>query len=142
MGIDVLGFSGTKKGMTPEQVRYVLKQLRRAGVVHHGDCVGADAQCDSLCASFNIERCAWPGLDSYGKSPSRAMCNAQTIMDPMPYHGRNRLIALHGVDGLVAAPEGEEERFPHSGTWHTVRWARRYERKLFIVLPDGSELNA
>lgn len=141
MGTEVLGFSGTKKGMNEHQLHYVLKQLRRAEVLHHGDCVGADAQADSLCGSFGIKRYAWPGLDAFGKSPSRAFCAAEYIMDPAPYYARNRTIVLHGVDGLIAAPEGPEDSFPRSGTWFTVRQARRYKRKLYIVLPSGEEIN-
>jgi hypothetical protein len=37
---------------------------------------------------------------------------------------------------LVACPDGEERQ--HSGTWATVRYARKRGKWIIIVYPDGT----
>jgi len=49
---------------------------------------------------------------------------------------RNRDIVA-ASDALLAAPEGPEASYPRSGTWATVRMARRAGLPIQIVWPDG-----
>lgn len=46
-----------------------------------------------------------------------------------PYLERNKDIANEGIDGLIAAPSGWVEEL-RSGTWATVRYARKLKRTI------------
>lgn len=80
------------------------------------------------------------GVKTIGHPPSdslrRAYCAYDEERTPLPFLVRNHAIVDEGVDGLIAAPSGwvEEQR---SGTWATVRYARKLGRRIWIVLPDG-----
>jgi predicted Rossmann fold nucleotide-binding protein DprA/Smf involved in DNA uptake len=50
---------------------------------------------------------------------------------------RNRII-VDGCDVLLAAPSGAERDNPRSGTWMTVRYARKRRKRIVIVWPDGT----
>jgi hypothetical protein len=102
--------------------------------VHHGDCVGADATCDELCEARGLPRVAHPGTDAAGHSPQRANCDAETVRAPKPYLVRNRDI-VDETEWLIACPEGQEVR--RSGTWATVRYARKRGRAVVYVWPSG-----
>ena len=135
----ILGFTGTRDGLTDAQ-RRSLKDVVRAldpAKVHHGDCWGADAEFDKICAQRGVHRTAWPGTNAAGESPTRAYCDADIIHRAMPYLRRDRIIAESGVDGLIACPNSPKERM-RSGTWATVRMARKLGRGITIINPDGS----
>jgi hypothetical protein len=55
---------------------------------------------------------------------------------PKPYLERNDLIAMD-CGRLLACPYELEEQL-RSGTWATIRYARRYQRPITIIFPDGS----
>lgn len=53
----VIGFTGTRHGMTNAQRDTVLKLLSEKltpSSAVHGDCVGADADFDAICTSLDI----------------------------------------------------------------------------------------
>ena len=134
----IYGFTGTRVGMTPTQKREVraFLQQHRPTSVHHGDCIGADADFDALCVGLRIPRTCWPGHDINGEQPSRAFCECEMIQDSHRYLVRDRFIVLHGKDLLIACPKGyREER--RSGTWATIRMAREVGREVKIFWPQG-----
>ena len=45
----IIGFTGSRKGMTGEQAAVVMRLLLSATEGHHGDCVGADEQFHEMC---------------------------------------------------------------------------------------------
>ena len=126
-----IGFTGTH-GMAPRQRKAVRQLLYHVNVLHLGDCVGADAEA--------YEEAILLGIATIGHPPSdgkmRAFLDYNEERPARPYLVRNELIVAEGVDGLIAAPKGwvEEQR---SGTWATVRAARKSHRHIWIVLPDG-----
>lgn len=135
----ILGFTGTQKGMTQRQratVRYLFSELNME-VLHHGDCVGADAQAHREAEAYEIDIVVHPPTDGV----KRAFCQPRvnvTVLDPRPYLARNRDIIAAGTDGLIAAPRGHVEQPRGSGTWATVRYARKARRRIWIVFPDGT----
>jgi len=134
----ILGFTGTRAGMTYEQsvkVTGLLIKIHPGNAVH-GDCTGADKDFDDICKGLGIFREVFPGKDRNGLSPSRAFCDAEIRHPVLPYLVRDRIIVEKAKLGLIACPKGKtEER--RSGTWTTVRYARSMLRPIYIIFPDG-----
>lgn len=136
----IYGFTGTSHGMTAAQTLTVAGLLYKATIVHHGDCVGADAEVHAICLDRGIPLHGHPTVNER----KRAFCqNFTWIEQPAEYLIRNRAIVEHGVDGLLAAPRTDYE-VQRSGVWHTIRFARLRNERLYvprpivIVHPDGS----
>jgi hypothetical protein len=53
-----------------------------------------------------------------------------------PYLARNKDI-VRATEMLVAAPAQDIEQL-RSGTWSTVRFARKMERAVWVILPTGT----
>lgn len=67
----------------------------------------------------------------------RAFLDYDEEREPKSYLKRNHDIVDEGVDGLIAAPNGWVEEL-RSGTWATVRYARKLKRRIWIIRPDGT----
>jgi hypothetical protein len=135
-----LGFTGTRAGMTARQcqiIRYLL-EVSPPAEVHHGDCIGADAEFHELALEAGIPVILHPPEDD----KLRAFCGlgshegAIGTCTPAPYLKRNQAIVLE-TDLLLAAPKEQSEPEPArgQGTWSTVRFARRSGRPYTIVKP-------
>lgn len=104
---------------------------------HHGDCIGADTQAHDIVAkhfphvAFDIH----PPTDSTKRAFCRRTKTADVTWTAQPYLKRNQEI-VHNTTILIATPDGPERL--RSGTWSTVRYARRLKRKIFIIDPDGN----
>jgi hypothetical protein len=133
----VAGFTGTREGLTSFQrgnLLGLLSQLRPR-VLHHGDCVGADVEAHLLCVALRVKVRIHPPADD----GLRAFCSfmgsgVEFIYDAKPFLLRNWDIAEES-DYLVACPQGPDTL--RSGTWATVRYARRLGRPVFVLHPDG-----
>lgn len=136
-----LSFTGTRRGITPSQLHSLeafLPQYHQNGyeTLIHGACIGAD---QAVHVHFrrlfaydiwpsNEEQAAWArqNYDPYRdflhwiKPP---LARNQDIVD-----AGNLLIAV------VATPH-EKLR---SGTWATIRYARRVKKNRYIFQPDGA----
>jgi len=132
-----VGFTGTQKGMTIEQrvaVCELLEEvLAKHQVLHEGDCVGADVQCCMIAKSLGFRIICHPPLDS----SKRAFFPADETWARREYMERNQDIAKEARHFLIATPSTDKEEL-RSGTWSTIRRARRFQRKIIIVLPDGT----
>ena len=130
----IVGFTGTRKGMTGSQTSVVTKALRKASEVHHGDCIGADEQCHVICQELDIPIVIHPPEEER----LRAFCEgAARVEPPRPYLVRDRII-VDKCQLLLACPsENDEPGIARGqGTWSTVRYARRTGRLFRIVWPD------
>lgn len=131
-----LGFTGTQRGMTVSQVTSLRYLLWNSGyVVHHGDCIGADAQAHDIARACGLRVIIHPPINE----AKRAWCKGDVILPERDYLDRNHDI-VDACVWLVAAP-GEEEEKIRSGTWSTVRYARRKGRSIKIIPPDGLSFN-
>lgn len=129
-----VGFTGTQNGVTQAQeiaLRYLFSELK-IDWLHHGDCIGADAKAHEIALSLGTFIVIHPPINNV----KRAYCKEYTrIMSELPYLVRNkRIVDFNPI--LVAAPSGPEKL--RSGTWSTVRYARKRKRNIYIVWPDGS----
>lgn len=138
----IVGFTGTRKGMTDEQKRkfYELLYLWNPDEFHHGDCIGADADAHYYARKVAHDRDKKILIVGHipEKDRTRAFCKVDVRRDPLPYLDRD-LAIVQESDRMVACPEGFIE-LQRSGTWATVRMARRELKPLYIIRPDGSVL--
>jgi hypothetical protein len=127
-----LGFTGTGKGMSPAQADFLRFRMARGDVTefHHGDCVGADAEADQIARDYGARIVIHPPEDW----KARAGCyrEGDIMLPEQPYLIRNHDI-VDDTDEMIAAPRSDIERL-RSGTWATVRYARKVGRPL-LVLP-------
>ena len=130
----ITGFTGTRAGMNQAQkdLVKVFLEMHRPDSVLHGDCVGADADFDDICAGLGIVRYCLPS----DLTAQRAFTDAIPLRSPMPPLERNHLI-VRGSNELFACPK-EMREVLRSGTWATIRYARRLVKTTYIFYPDGS----
>ena len=140
-----VSFTGTQDGMTETQKESLRCYLGGVKEFHHGDCVGADEEAHEIAVSAGVplivihppsdsKKRAWCGIEPWClERPKHDLTVAQKgcrIEEEKPYLERNRDIVDSGY-ALVAAPKGKEVM--RSGTWSTVRYARK-EHKLVVIL--------
>lgn len=129
-----IGFTGTQQGMTDNQLSMVKKMLQdfKPEQLHHGDCIGADEQAHLMANIFDISVTIHPPTDT----KKRAFCPAYDLMLPAkPYLERNHDI-VDVTDLLIAAPKSSTEEL-RSGTWATIRYAKKKYKHINIVYPNG-----
>lgn len=132
--MSVVGFSGTRHGMTQAQARAVLALLEELGAteVHHGDCVGADAEVNTLALLVGARRVGHPPVNAR----YRAYCVVEEDRPPEAFLIRDQDI-VNDSPAMIFAPFEDAEQ-PRGGTWATVRMARQASRRRAIVNRDGS----
>lgn len=136
--IDIVGFTGSREGMSDQQIDQVARWFKD-GVkeLHHGDCIGADALAHLMAKNTGIRVVTHPPIDE----TYRAFCkDFDSSYEPTKYGIRNQRI-VDKTDALIATPSGPE-RMRGSGTWWAVRMARKANKPLFVVMPDGSVRNS
>tara|TARA_R110000823_G_scaffold75450_1_gene172600 strand:+ start:2546 stop:3052 length:507 start_codon:yes stop_codon:yes gene_type:complete len=150
-GIHV-GFTGTRDGMTNEQIVNVARKLEefkdfyihdnlRKGALcfHHGDCMGADFQAHGIARNLHYNVIIHPPEND----KARQFCVGDMILPELPYIKRNHNI-VEMSKYMIGTPKEDIEQL-HGGTWATIRYARKNEifaskseyNELFIVLPAG-----
>lgn len=140
-----IGFTGTREGMTDNQKSafgtWLYDQFfygpQTMTEFHHGACVGAD----ELAANIIHEESPMPrpvihahSSNLKGMTSDLAMKVSAVKHPAKPPLDRNRDI-VDTCEVLVACPKGPEEM--RSGTWATVRYARKRGRRVVIFWPDG-----
>jgi hypothetical protein len=129
------GFTGSSTSTTlPQQVAFtgwIDAHRFDVGELHHGDCIEADEFAHQIVREFTAARIIIHQPESDAK---RAFCGGDEYLDPLPYLDRNKEI-VKACDTLLAMPHGEEEL--RSGTWSTIRAARRLGKPIVVFWPDG-----
>lgn len=133
-----VGFTGTQRGMTDAQKKSVRETLvyLGGGEFHHGDCIGADSDAHNIADECGYGIILHPPSNPYKRAWREV---PRHMMRPeLPYITRNHNI-VNATEWLIATP-GEPDEQLRSGTWSTVRYAKRMRRKIALVLPDGTVL--
>ncbi len=130
-----IGFTGTRAGMTGPQMERLRTLLEddRPTHVHHGDCVGADTEFHAIAVGCNAR--VWIETHPCDIGRYRKDSNANVVHPQKPPLDRNRDI-VNACDVLMAAPNTMQEEM-RSGTWATVRYARKAGKSVIIVWPNG-----
>lgn len=145
MGIEHVGFSGTREGMNDFQKGHVSAFLKKwfdesqAAVeiwFHHGDCIGADEQSHRIAKELNYYVHLHPPLDE--KYGAHLASECDKVDPPYSYHGRNHRIVI-ASNVLIMTPKSAE--ILRSGTWATIRYARAMNKPHVIVFKDRVELH-
>ncbi len=125
----IAGFTGTRQGMTVEQKLYLALELHRLKVteLHHGDCIGADDEANTIAREMGIKTVGHPPIDE----KHRAFCKCDVWYGGQPYIERNHNIVKCTVH-LFVAPKDTSEQL-RSGTWATFRYAQSLDRPITMV---------
>lgn len=130
----IVGFTGTSSLLTKEQHTRLhnLFCLLKVFELHHGDCIGADVAVHEMALSLNIPIIVHPPSNP----KKRAFVKLGTLLPEEEYLKRNHNI-VDACDMLIAAPHSNKEVL-RSGTWATIRYARKKQMPIEIVWPDGT----
>lgn len=140
-----LGFTGTDRGLAGPQLITLRNLLSTLRIVegytnfHHGDCIGGDDQADRVARNRGYSIDVHPPT----KGDKRAHCDKKVsyvhtikVHKAKRYLRRDDDIAKQTL-ALVACPHENHIEVQRSGVWATVRYARKYGRKIYIIWPDG-----
>jgi hypothetical protein len=141
-----IGFTGTREGMSEHQ-KETLSRILTAFLVqgsvqddvivfHHGDCKGADAEAHEIVCQLReiMKDVPTPRIIIHPpvKRIMRAYCQgADEILPPKDYLERDRAI-VDSCIGIFAAPKTDKEE-RRSGTWYTVRYARKTNKRVVVL---------
>lgn len=128
-----LGFTGSRKGLSSTQADAIERLLTAMSIdeVHHGDSVGADAEFHELASQLLLDVVVHPPVDARQQAYVKG---AARTYPPLDHLDRNKNMVL-STDMLIAAVQGQERQ--RSGTWATVRYARKLKRPIAIVDANG-----
>jgi hypothetical protein len=134
--IDIVAFTGTQEGMTKFQRRAFRDLLweMEPRVLIHGDCIGADAQAHDIAVKMDIEVWIRPCFIHQ----KRAYKEGKILADPEDPIERNHKM-VDQSHALIGCPKQVEPQL-RSGTWATVRYAKKRDVLRWLVYPDGSIL--
>lgn len=129
-----IGFTGTREGMTDEQLQVVHKLLGAldAQEFHHGQCKGADEESCLIAKEFGICTVSHPPINNYMKS----CVESDQYRAPNGYLERDCNIVIES-DILIAAPNSYSDK-KGSGTWYTINQSRKFKKPRYIIFPDGT----
>ena len=134
-----IGFTGTRHGVNEIQKEEFLKLISHKDFneFHHGICVGSDEETDNIVNNYrekNKKEIKIVGHPPKYKKFMSSNCNCDVLMKPYDYLERNHNI-VDACEILVATPDTKEKL--RSGTWSTIRYARKKGKRIYIIYPSG-----
>lgn len=130
-----VGFTGTQKDLTSRQFKVLgyLLLLLSPSEFHHGCCFGADTAAHYFALSNRIPAFLHPSIDDKKQSICPGATQVYLKKDYIP---RNHdIVDLTKL--LIATPSKMVETL-RSGTWATIRYAKKLKRPVLIIYPDGT----
>jgi|ERR1044072_1806368 hypothetical protein len=131
----IVGFTGTRFGMNYFQYGAVSALLGLPDITEfrHGCCQGSDEQAHKIADYYDIPIIGHPPDKT--DFTSKQYLNYKALRTPKPYLERNHDI-VDASDTMIATPK-ENEEVLRSGTWATIRYAKKTNTFLYLVLPIG-----
>lgn len=112
-------------------LRKLLTDLR-ATELHHGDCVGADAEAHAMALELRLRVIIHPPLDG----THQAYCQgAYEVLGALSHFARNRNI-VRRTDMLIGASVADH-RLERGGTWYTIDYAA-LSGSPYVIWPNGT----
>lgn len=138
-----IGFTGTQQGMTTlqiENLRSVLERQYELGAreFHHGDCIGADSQAHAIAVEIGYDVVIHPPrIETKRAFCARGARNKTQVLvlAAKDYLDRNHDI-VDACNLLIATPATAHEQL-RSGTWATVRYARKTRKDVLVLNPTA-----
>jgi hypothetical protein len=133
----MLAITGSRKSdnFTNIQMQHLRNQLTtlrtQFDTFRHGDAIGADAIGHNIAVELGYNIIIHPPIDP----KYRAFCQSDNIETPADYIKRDHDF-IDRSTLLLAVPNGNKEIL-RSGTWATVRYARKKRIEIRILYPDG-----
>lgn len=131
----VVGFTGTRSGMSEYQKKMVEKFLTENKVTTgvHGGCVGADIDFHDICMKMDIVVHVRPGHSS--KDPENTKfrgdyTGAHKVYESDSHFARNRAI-VNQCDYLLGTPYNDNQK---GGTWYTINYAHEVGKEYQIII--------
>lgn len=110
--------------------------------IHHGDCVGADADAHAIARALGFRVVIHPPVDpehrAFCEAPASSSCASDGVawVEPNTHFKRNRDI-VNACSLLLATPHVQP--LPdRGGTVYTIGYARKVGKRVVIVWPDGT----
>ena len=138
-----IGFTGTRKGMTDIQKKTLIHELagykdwiKKLKEHHNGMCKGSDKEFYYILR----KELGYSGKVIFHPSNLKGttfnlFCHGQDmILLEKPSLERNHDI-VNSVKVMFATPDGQER--VRSGTWATIRYAKKKKVETYIIYPDG-----
>lgn len=147
MSVDI-AFTGTQVGWSAKQYDAIQDHVWEISHgnpaffrLHHGDCIGADANIHEICFEMGWHITVHPPT----VADKRAFVNGTkfwdetrcTMLEPKPYLDRNHDMVDVGPLELWATPK-EQVEVLRSGTWATARYARKKDLRTRFFFRDGT----
>lgn len=140
-----IGFTGTRNGLNLEQKDKIKSFLKDSDTdtdthtdtdieVSHGDCVGADTDFHEIITQYNKEH---PNkkikiiIHPPDNRALRKFNQGDEVMQPLPYLERNSRI-VETCDILIGCPLDKNNEELRSGTWSTIRKARKKGKIVYL----------
>lgn len=131
-----IGFTGTRQGMSEEQLQTVdfliTKLATKATNFHHGGCIGSDIQAAKIAQRIGLHIICHPSTfeRTWGEP---IYSEIRKPDDPL----RRNITIVAESTWVIAAPLELREQ-SRGGTWQTIRRAWHVKKPLWIVYRDGS----
>jgi len=130
-----LGITGTRKGLTEaqfDQLKEFIIEIDEVTHLHEGDCIGVDQQITIMFQDLrpDVRVICHPPI----RIGTKAFGAYDETREPKGYISRDKDI-VDESQYLWACPDGPER--VRSGTWTTVRYARKQGLLICIIYPDG-----
>jgi len=133
----IIGFTGTRSGMSDKQKKEVAAELEELGcndpdvlyTILHGGCIGADIDFHDMCSLARKE--VFPGHSAKDPSDMKhrgEYPRADVIHDSQTHFKRNRDI-VDRCDILIATPYNDNQE---GGTWYTINYALKKGKDVSI----------
>ena len=132
-----IGFTGNRYGITSEQKDQIISILDKYNniIVSHGDCIGSDTDFHNLCINYrNLHTNKKITINIFppNNPKLRAFNQGDLLMDEKPYLQRN-LDIIKNSSILIAVPIDKNKEELRSGTWSTIRNARKRKLTIYIL---------
>lgn len=133
----ILGFTGTRAGMTPEQLTRVIVYVKelKPDLAVIGGCDGADDDFQDVCEQLGVPYEIRPSFVQIGQRktwPRAAKVHPAPAGSPLI---RNRQIVEQATH-MIATPK-ENFSILRSGTWATIRYTVAAKKPLRVFYPKG-----